>query len=354
MMLRPFYFCQCLPILLSFSLLSGCESIGFYQQAAFGQIKILINREPIQAIIHSAETDPPLQERLILVESIRAYAEKKLNFPVGKNYATYVDTGRAYVVWNVFAAPEFSLNALEWCFPITGCVSYRGYFQKEKAEKLAGKLKAEGNDVFVGGVAAYSTLGWFSDPVLNTFLNRSESRLAALIFHELAHKILYLPGDSVFNESFATTLENEALRRWLNDKQQPQLYQKVLAEQERRFEFVRLVDSYKGRLRELYAQRLDDVDKRAGKKQLIQKFREDYDALKLNWHGHADFDNWVRSEINNAKIVTISTYNDLVPAFNRLLEDSGGDLQIFLTRCKELAGMEKAARNRLLGAPDSA
>jgi len=348
-MLRQFCFYRALTVLLCFNLLCGCESIGFYQQALFGQIEILIKREPIQNIIRNAETEPPLKERLILVEDVRAYAENDLGFPVGNSYTTYVDTGRAFVVWNVFAAPEFSLDAIEWCFPIAGCVSYRGYFHRERAEKLATSLKAEGNDVFVGGVSAYSTLGWFSDPVLNTFLKRSESKLAALIFHELAHKILYLPGDSVFNESFATAVENEALRRWLNDKQRPRIYQQAIDEQRRRSEFVTLVDSYRSRLRSLYSQPLDDAEKRERKQAVIQQLREDYRVLKSKWYGHADFDNWVSSEINNAKIATISTYHKLVPAFNRLLRDSGGDLRIFLTKCKDLASKEKAERDRLLG-----
>lgn len=352
-MLPQYFFFRALSVLLCYSLLIGCESLGFYQQALFGQIDILIKREPIQNVIHNVATDPALKERLILVESVRSYASNILKFPVGSNYATYVDTGRAFVVWNVFAAPEFSMEALKWCFPIAGCVSYRGYFHREQAEKLAGKLNTEGNDVYVGGVSAYSTLGWFSDPVLNTFLKRSESKLAALIFHELAHKILYLPGDSVFNESFATAVENEALRRWLNDRQQPQVYQQVLDQQVRRFEFVSLVDSTKSRLRALYSEPMEDVEKRARKKDLIQQLREDYSVLKSNWQGQADFDGWIGGEINNAKIVTISTYYDLLPAFNRLLQDSGGDLQIFLVKCKEIAAKEKAERNRLLGVAGS-
>jgi|TARA_Y100000310_G_scaffold335696_1_gene418386 predicted aminopeptidase len=338
-----------LPVLLWCILLGGCESIGFYQQALFGQIEILIKREPIRNIVSSVETAPPLKARLILVESVREYAENSLSFPVGNSYATYVDTGRPYVVWNVFAAPEFSLDASQWCFPIAGCVSYRGYFHKEQADSLAAKLKSEGNDVYVGGVSAYSTLGWFSDPVLNTFLKRSESKLAALIFHELAHKILYLPGDSMFNESFATAVENEALRRWLNDREQPQAYQEALDEQVRRAEFVSLVDSYKVRLRSLYEQQLGDTVKRERKRDLIQELRDDYRVLKSNWHGHADFDAWIASDINNAKIATISTYYDLVPAFNRLLKESGGNLQIFLDRCKDIADKDEAERNRLLG-----
>ena len=338
-----------LPCVLCIGLLSGCESIGFYRQALFGQLEILVKREPIQAVIGKAETNLPLKERLMLVESVREYARSTLNFPVGASYATYVDTGRAFVVWNVFAAPEFSLDAMRWCYPIAGCVSYRGYFQQDKAEKLADKLRSDGKDVFVGGVAAYSTLGWFSDPVLNTFLNRSESKLAGLIFHELAHKILYVPGDTVFNESFATAVENEALRRWLNDRQQPRIYRQYLDGQARRFEFVSLIDSYKERLRTLYNQPLADADKRAGKQELIQALREDYKVLQSSWHGYTDYGNWVAGEINNAKIVTISAYHDLVPAFNRLLKDSGGDMQIFLDKCIELGDMEESARNRALG-----
>jgi predicted aminopeptidase len=335
-------------------LLFSCESIRFYTQAIGGQLSIFSNRRDIQVMINDPDTEAGLRSRLESILVIRAFAESSLDLPVAKNFSTYVDLERSFVLWNVFAAPEFSMTPVQWCYPVAGCVTYRGYFTEANAHRFAEKLAAEGKDVYVGGVAAYSTLGWFSDPVLNTLINRDEFRLAALIFHELAHQVVYVPGDTQFNESFATAVELEGLQRWLEVGGNVAHAEDVMAmanmEKIRRNEFVALVQRYVPLLEAVYASSMNDAHMREEKHRLIAAMREDYRVLKQDWQGYAVYDGWFATDINNAKISTVSTYFNRVPAFTALLADSGHDLPVFYERAQALAKLPRTARDAALDA----
>ncbi|NNC54177.1 MAG: aminopeptidase, partial [Pseudomonadales bacterium] len=210
----------CFALLVNVLLLSGCESLAYYHQAVFGHLALLNNAEPIEQLLDRANagesgTASDLQDKLLLVQALRAFARDELGLPVGRAYSRYVELERNYVVWNVFASEEFSITPKQWCFPVAGCVAYRGYFKRAHAEKKAASLANNGLDTYVAGAAAYSTLGWTADPVLSTFVERDEVALASLLFHELSHRLVYIKGDTEFNESLASSIESYALGRWL-------------------------------------------------------------------------------------------------------------------------------------------
>lgn len=326
-------------------LLSGCSTLEYYSQAVVGQMTILANRRPVADVITDPATLPAVREKLELAVSVLQFAETELSLPVDGSYAEYVDTGREFVVWNVFAAPEFSLVLETSCFPIAGCVAYRGFFDRRDAESYASALRDQGFDVFVGGVAAYSTLGWFDDPILNTFLTRSDINLAALLFHELAHRVVYVPGDTAFNESFATAIEREALRRWLESRGNADAFTGFLAREARQQEVIDLIESSRQRLAALYDSDVTDAEKRLGKHALIESMRDDYAAIQAGWDGHTEFQRWMQSDINNARLGTIATYNDWVSSFVNLLASEDGDLQRFAAAVRALAEKEKTERD---------
>ncbi|NKB33985.1 MAG: aminopeptidase [Pseudomonadales bacterium] len=336
-------------ILLTISVfLVSCETVSYYTQAARGQLAIVFGREDIQRLINDAEVSADLRGKFSEVLRIREFAEDELNLPVASNYSTYVDVNREHVVWNVFAAPEFSTDPVNWCYPIAGCVAYRGYFDEDGAESYAAQLEEEGFDVYTGGVDAYSTLGWFDDSLLSTVMSRSNYQLAGLIFHELAHQVAYLPGDTTFNESFATAVEREGIRRWLQATDQPETI--VIAERDRlhQQEFIELVTRYRDQFDELYEQDLSEAQKRSGKTALQNQLRSEYDILKVNWNGYAGYDAWFSRSLNNAQLSTVSSYNDLVPYFNGLLAESDGDLSAFFDEVKALVSMSDDDRNEFL------
>ena len=333
-------------------LLVSCDSLQFYTQAIRGQLSIASKRENIQSLVDDPATDAALRAQLETILEIRRFAETELALPVNNNFSSYVNLERPYVVWNVFAAPEFSLESDDWCFPVAGCVTYRGYFSEAAAENFAGNLKAEGKDVYVGGVAAYSTLGWFADPVLNTVINRDEFRLAALIFHELAHQVVYMPGESEFNESFATAVELEGLRRWVeregDSRASSNRVENAILENEYRQEFVALVQSYRPQLESLYKEAISLGEKRRAKAALIDQLRGDYAVKKEQWQGYDAYDGWFASEINNAKLNTVATYFNLVPAFDALLISVDSSLPDFYEKVEEFSELEAVERKAAL------
>jgi len=335
-------------VVLLFFFLTGCESIGYYGQAIHGQLSILNRRQPIKQLLAAPQTPDKLKARLRMVLRIRQFAAKQLDLPVKDNYLTYVALGRPCVVWNVFAAPEFSLAPKTWCFPIVGCTAYRGYFSREKAEKYAEKLKKSGLDVYVGGVTAYSTLGWFDDPVLSTIIERSTAGLAALIFHELAHQVLYVDDDTTFNESFAMAVEQEGLRRWMTATGNTKAYAGYRKTQARQRAFATLVMSWRRRLAALYEKKIPVREKRRRKAMLIAGLRNAYQDLKATWQGHAGYDRWFAEPVNNAKINTVSTYHQLIPDFRRLIRRTPGRLKRFYDICQTLADRPVAERRTML------
>ncbi|XOV87339.1 MAG: aminopeptidase [Pseudomonadota bacterium] len=326
---------------------TGCSTLGFYSQAIAGQMALLAKRRDIEAVIADPATDDVLRQKLTLVEEVRAFAGGELGLPVDETFGSYVDTERDFVVWNVFAAKEFSTWLETFCYPIAGCVSYRGYFSEDRAQAFAESLAAEGLEVFVGGVAAYSTLGWFADPVLNTFVRRDDTRLAALLFHELAHKALYLPGDTRFNESFATALERQALKRWLASKADGTsavAFQNYLARQKREESVIQLIDGTRQALETLYASEIPDDVKRTRKARLIDGMRASYEQLRLGWAVGNEFQNWMQGDINNARMGTVADYHGWVPAFDALFRSVDGDLVRFVAEAARISRLDAEAR----------
>ena len=327
-------------------LLVSCESVSYYGQAARGQISLLMNTRTIENILKQPDLPDITRNKLVVIQEARKFAAADLRLPVGKNYLNYVELDRPHVVWNVFASPPLSTESTNWCYPVAGCVSYRGYFAEVNADRFADKLIGQGFDVYTGGVDAYSTLGWFNDPVTSAIVARSDHRLAALIFHELAHQLVYIPGDTRFNESFASFIEREGLRRWLLASGETDLYQQFLRESVRQQEFVALVTKHRGRLAALYQSELNEADKLSGKQEIQQDLRNDYQQRRDSWN--YGYDGWFAGPLNNAQLATVASYNDLVPAFVRLLENSEGNLALFYAVVSEMTRLRPEQRADML------
>lgn len=335
--------------LLLLAFVTGCASPGYYMHAMSGQLEILNKRRPVEEVLNDPATTPQTRQQLELVQRLRDFASNKLGLPDNRSYRTYADLERPFVVWNVFATPELSLEPKQWCFLFAGCVSYRGYFARDKAEQFAADLKQDGYDTYVGGVPAYSTLGWFNDPVLNTFIKRSEADLAGLLFHELAHQVLYVSGDTAFNESFATVVELEGVKRWFEKHgtaQQTEAYRQKIR---RREQFTELVLKHKARLAEIYASDLGDAEKRAAKARVFDELTSKYTALKASWGGQTDYDKWFAQDLNNAHLAAIGMYSQHVAAFQILLAHQQGDLTAFYRAVKKIAKLPQAERENALG-----
>jgi predicted aminopeptidase len=336
-------------ILLLLSLaVAACASPAYYFQAVSGEARILAKRRPIQEVLNDPATPAPTRKQLELVLRVREFASRELQLPDNRSYRSYVDLHRPYAAWNVFAAPELSLKPRTWCFIVAGCVPYRGYFARAAAERYAAALKQKGYDVYVGGVLAFSTLGWFNDPLLNTFLDRPEADLAGLLFHELAHQKIYVGGDTGFNESFATAVELEGVKRWYERHGTPQQAEAYRQKRRRRDEFAGLVIRHRARLAEIYASNLSAAGKRAAKAREFAELRQDYAALKAAWGGDATYDGWFAGDLNNAKLVAVGLYTQYVPAFQRLLARHDGDLAAFYRAADRLAHLPQTPRDAAL------
>lgn len=335
-------------LLIAALLLAGCANLPYYLQSVRGQLDMWGRQRDIEAVIAHPETAEPLRKKLETVLTIREFASSELGLPRNSSYRRYANLERPYAVWNVFAAPEFSIQPRTWCFPFAGCVNYRGYFGKSDADDFAREVQSEGFDVFVGGVPAYSTLGYFADPVLNTFVNYPDPHLARLIFHELAHQVVYVRDDSVFNESFAVAVEQEGMRRWLDryGTDNDRATSVVIAQ--RRGEFLTLIETYRQRLDALYRAALPPAETRTRKAALFTELGEDYRQLKASWGGFAGFDRWFAEKPNNALLASIAIYTRKVPAFEALLARENGDLRRFYAAVKGLAALSTPQRTAAL------
>lgn len=323
----------------------GCANFGYYTQAINGQLEVYAQTRPIAQVVDDPATDPALRTKLAAVLQIRAYASRELGLPDNGSYRVYADLKRPYALWNVFATPELSLKPTEWCFVLAGCVAYRGYFSQEGADAFAARLQKNGSDVYVGGVTAYSTLGWFRDPVLNTIINKPTPEIAGLVFHELAHQQLYVSGDSAYSESFAMTVELEGVRRWLQANGAEHEYAAYESQLQRREEFMRLVLKHRDRLDALYESGVSDGDKRAGKAQIFNELRQEYEQLKTTrWSGYRGYDAWFRQKLNNAHLVSLGMYHRHVPAFRALLARHNGDLRAFYQAAADLGRLPTIER----------
>lgn len=340
-------------LVLTASALAACSTLGYYWQAVGGQAELRSKARPIDQVLEDATTPAPLRSRLQRVQQIRAFASDALALPRNGSYQRYADIKRPYVVWNVFATPEFSVTPRTWCFPIAGCVAYRGYFAQADAQSFAEKLKSAGYDVYVGGVPAYSTLGWMDDPVLNTFIDYPDTELARLMFHELAHQVVYVSGDSTFNESFAVAVEREGVRRWIVQHGAPDQQSMLERVDARKHAFGELVTHTRAQLGELYASGQPPERMRAMKLQTIETMRAEYQSLKAQWGGYGGYDWWFAQPVNNAQLASVAIYSQLVPGFQALLAREGGDLPRFYSAVRELAQQSKAKRRAALGVVDS-
>ncbi len=329
-------------------LLAACNSVAYYGQAISGQMQLLILRQPISKLIEEPATSSTLRQRLQSVANMRAFASRELALPDNPSYTSYVDLKRPYVIWNVFAAPEFSLAPKQWCYPIAGCVSYRGYFSEVRARTYAAKLHRKGFDTEVAGISAYSTLGWFSDPLLNTMLSRSETQLAGTLFHELAHQQLYAKNDTRFNESFAVTVELEGIRRWLQDQGKVNQFRDYLQSLKRKRQFIALVQGAHAKLEKLYVQDRSETEKRTAKAAIFQQLKTDYRQLKKGWNNYRGYDAWFNRKLTNASLVPISSYYDYVPAFQALLRRSRNNLAAFYRAARRIAEQTPADRKATL------
>lgn len=332
-----------------FLVTGGCSFLPYYMQSIAGQLEILGKRRSIEQVLADPLVAEETKSALRFVSSIRSFAHRVLFLPDNGSYRSYARLDRRHVAWNVFAAPELSLTGVQSCFPFTGCLGYRGYFHENDARGHAFDLQARGLDVFVGGVTAYSTLGWFRDPVLDTMLYRDRTELAKLIFHELAHQKLYVADDTEFNEAFAEAVARIGLHKWLSNRP-PSEYQAFVREQEAEDRFLSLVLEFKRRLAELYGSERDDGEKRKVKKALIIELRTRYAELKRRDDALRTYDNWFSEDINNARFVAVSTYRELVPGFLRLYASSGEELQRFYSLVSQLAACEPSRRHALLQA----
>ncbi len=327
---------------------SGLSGCGYYGQAVRGHMDLVSRSRPIDEVIGDPATPPALADQLRLVLEARRFAFDELGLPDNGSYLQYAELDRRYVVWNVFAAPADSLAPRQWCFPVAGCVVYRGYFREDAARSYARSLEEEGLDVHVGGASAYSTVGWFKDPVVSTMLTANDGRLAGLLFHELAHQRLYVKDHSEFNEAFASLVEEEGVRRWFAARGRDTDWAAWRAGRERDAEVQLLLEQTRAELAALYAAPGDPLRLEAEKQAVFETLRERYGAISSDWPNTEGYDAWFAADWNNARLVPVGTYRRLVPAFRALLREEGGDLNRFYERCESLGELPRSERDAAL------
>lgn len=332
------------------ALLAGCGNFSYYLQSVGGQLSVWQREVPIDRLLNDPSVALPLKTQLERALRIRDYASRELGLPDNRSYRSYADLGRPFVVWNVFAAEEFSVEAKQWCFAVAGCVGYRGYFAEAEARSLASALAAQGYDVYVGGVPAYSTIGWFADPLLNTFIHYPAPELARLLFHELAHQVVYVQDDTVFNESFATVVEQAGVARWLAAHGGEDERMRFAQLQRFRTDFRALLTRKRVELAALYASNAAAEEKRRRKTELLAELQTEYRRQKGDWGGFSGYDRWFAQPLGNAHLASVAIYTQRVPAFEALLRQQGGDLPRFYMAVRKLAALPAAERNLQLDA----
>jgi predicted aminopeptidase len=333
---------------------SGCSDLGYYRQSVGGHLDLMLRAKPVDDWLGQGDTPAALKQRLALSKQMRDFSVQVLKLPDNSSYRAYADLQRPAAVWNVVAAPPLSLSLKTWCYPVTGCVSYRGYFDRAEADALGAQIRAEGWDVSVYGVPAYSTLGWSNwiggDPLLNTFVNGSEGELARLVFHELAHQKIYVADDTMFNESFATAVERIGTRLWLEQHGSEAVRSQYRENQRRRQDFRELTKRYRDKLEVLYASEHSDDAKRAAKAELLAQLRNEYAQTKQQrWGGFAGYDPWF-ANVNNASLGVLAAYNELTGDFERLFVQQGSDFERFYARVAQIGALPKAQRHATLRA----
>jgi predicted aminopeptidase len=328
--------------------LSGCADLGYYLHVANGQFDLVSKQRSIEQLLADEQSPADLKKQLKLVLKIRGFAFNQMHLPESGSYSQYADLGRPWVVKNLFAASEFSTTGISWCYPIAGCARYRGFFDEARLREFADDLEQQGHDVYITSVAAYSTLGWFDDPVLNTFVFSSETRLVGLIVHELAHQRLYVEDDSRFNESFASAVEQIGVERWLLSRNDTEMLRRYLMRKSNRHQVVELIRQARQQLAELYAMDLATEHMRRRKQQLIADLKQRYSDLSDGFEVKDGFGAWFERDINNAQLLSVSTYHDWVPAFLEIYRDAQEDLPRFYARVERLGELESEPRQRCL------
>lgn len=337
-----------LPLCLAL-LLGGCSSLGYYAQSAQGQLALMASAEPIDAVLADPATSAELAAQLRQVQAIRRFAVERLALPDNGSYRDYADVQRDALVWSVVATGEFSLQPRQWCFPVVGCTSYRGYFDRQQAEAFAAKLQAAGDDVAVLPVPAYSTLGWFDDPLPSTVIWRDEATLAGLIFHELAHQRVYVPDDSTFNESYASAVEEIGVELWLAGRS-PQSLKAWHLRRQREAQMLRAMSDARDELAEIYRAAMPLEVKRLQKQQVFDELQQRLWHLQMARNGAVAGTGLAREPLNNAYLAMLQTYNRWVPAFKVLWQRMGGDAPAFHRAVEALAALPKTQREQRLQA----
>ena len=325
-------------------IIGGCAEIDYYAQAIHGHLRLMRDRQPVQQLLDAADTPDALRQQLKLSAALLQFAHARLQLPDNGSYRSYIHTDSRYVVWNVYAAPALSLDAMQWCVPlVVGCSVYRGWFDATRASQQAQQLQQQGYDTFIGGVTAYSTLGWFSDPLLSSFFSRGEWHTAALLFHELAHQQLYIAGDSAFNESFATSVEREATRRWLQRHGSAEPLAQARHHWRDQDQRARLFDAARQRLHAIYQSSNSAVEQQQAKQAIFAQLRAD-----TGWGESAQY------PLNNATLAAMAAYTNWVPAFQQLLRQQHGDLTAFYRTAEQLGALPDAQRQQQLQALSAA
>ena len=338
-----------LALLINFCI--GCSTIGYYHQSVSGHLSLISKRKPITDIVIDSTRDKRLIEQLMLVQKLRTFASTHLKLPENDSYRSYIQLDRPYVMWNVFAAPEFSVTLQKWCFLVVGCVQYRGYFDKNKAQGYVAKLAGLGLDVFVAGVPAYSTLGWFDDPLLSSMLDRGETVTASYIFHELAHQQFYLKGNSAFNEAFATAVEELGVYRWLQHRgrlDELDTYENWLTQKTVFADFIKYAQ---WELKKLYTLDLPAETMRIEKHKKIADIRKRFEDLNESNRQLLKYRKWMSGPLNNAQLGAITLYRDLAPVFKQLFKACSSDFEVFYRRAEEISKLPEKERESVLGMP---
>ncbi|MHC8302443.1 aminopeptidase [Pseudomonas sp. ZS1P83] len=331
-----------------FLLFNGCAGVSYYGQLASGQLQLLRAREPVSTVIADPARDQLLRAHLTQSQKARTFASQHLHLPDNQSYRLYADIGRPFVVWNVFATSEFSLTPQSHCFPIAGCVAYRGYYSQSAARGEAALQRLQGMDVSIGGVEAYSTLGWFNDPIISSMMSWGDERLATLIFHELAHQRFYVKDDTEFNESFATFVEQEGTRQWRAFRG---LAPDSGAQVQQRDQFIQLVLATRARLERQYTLPLAADQMRQRKAAEFERLRGEYRQLRdSQWAGDKRYDAWINAPMNNARLLPFGLYDQWVPAFSALFRQVGGDWVRFYAAVEKLGALPVDERKPALKA----
>jgi len=331
-------------------LLSGCADFGYYWHSTKGHLAVMNQRVDIDALLADDSLEADLRERLVLVQEIRRFSIERLELPANGSYDSYVELDRSYVIQNLFAAPEFSTRLYEWCYPIIGCAGYRGYYDEDRMLNYADELKSKGLEVYIGKVSAYSTLGWFDDPVLSSFVNWPDYRLAGLLFHELTHQQIYIDDDTTFNESLASAVQQVGTKLWLKSQNRSEDLGKLTRWLSYRAEVFELIETVRKELTDIYSSDLNETEKRELKAKVFARARDAHGRIASTHQVNGGFTRWFAEDLNNAKIGSVAVYNSEVPAFINMIEAYGSDFDAFFRYVEKLGALDKSARDDCLAA----